>query len=575
MFILYLLSLPLVVSAFGGSAVNFRGKGEVLKSQAQEALRAEMGSSARDLTRLEADLRHLFVSLPKNTHGNLGHDAVRIAIFRYFVQRNGWYLKGFGTEAYAKVHVADGQEVTDTDRVPQLLQDAFDIALGERGADLHSLAAFAAAIEDLVRFEAKAHLTDAYVANNVSLASTSSKEVKDVLYTYFTSVLVDHNWTAANRMDLKAQMTLFRIQFSQAMRDYHWVDSLISKQWSSGVDFNSSLESAVKVLEDYKTLNDEECAALRSELHKLESRKPGRIRLSAFYKSKNSLYDFDESVETLKALGALDDSDPSQPSVILANYALAPNNCFRASKLFLICCSNICEGLLQDIERQVQDSTAEVSVITRIVSSLASENVPAPRVLPEPLLARLDEIATMHGGVVPIHGRLFKQWLHHAYPLDCPYPHEAGTINPELWTGSDKDKATAEERKKHIEEDTCAVNFEGKIDCGETAELPWNMNEELIGGGTLLGSGSGKGELWAFPLAFLALGLLAIMKLRAPKTIGLNRLILLLFLALCGRFVMPELFGILVVVAVLMSLVTSHSCRAKAGFELPMQAKSV
>merc|ERR1712203_151284 len=41
--------------------------------------------------------------------------------------------------------------------------------------------------------------------------------------------------------------------------------------------------------------------------------------------------------------------------------------------------------------------------------------------------------ATRHGGHVPIHGRLFAQWMHFAFPLECPYPQvieRNGALNP-------------------------------------------------------------------------------------------------------------------------------------------------
>ena len=43
---------------------------------------------------------------------------------------------------------------------------------------------------------------------------------------------------------------------------------------------------------------------------------------------------------------------------------------------------------------------------------------------------RLSDIADHHGGMVPLHGRLFAQWLHHLHPHECPYPHMSGTTSP-------------------------------------------------------------------------------------------------------------------------------------------------
>merc|ERR1740121_3223966 len=98
--------------------------------------------------------------------------------------------------------------------------------------------------------------------------------------------------------------------------------------------------------------------------------------------------------------------------------------------------------------------------IAELVANLPSESVSAPRELPAQLLARLGEIAAHHGGEVPLHGRLFAQWMHHAYPLECMYPHESGTALPqtaEEWmerTGEQTQEASAEEMQRQVEADT-------------------------------------------------------------------------------------------------------------------------
>merc|ERR1719299_211005 len=42
------------------------------------------------------------------------------------------------------------------------------------------------------------------------------------------------------------------------------------------------------------------------------------------------------------------------------------------------------------------------------------------------LTTQLQQIADSHDGTVPLHGRLFAQWLHYAFPRECPFPHKAG-----------------------------------------------------------------------------------------------------------------------------------------------------
>merc|ERR1712187_1078287 len=42
---------------------------------------------------------------------------------------------------------------------------------------------------------------------------------------------------------------------------------------------------------------------------------------------------------------------------------------------------------------------------------------------------QLRRMAETQGGKVPLHGRLFAQWLHYAFPRECAFPHRAGTAD--------------------------------------------------------------------------------------------------------------------------------------------------
>merc|ERR1719277_492235 len=109
------------------------------------------------------------------------------------------------------------------------------------------------------------------------------------------------------------------------------------------------------------------------------------------------------------------------------------------------------------LERNVAGPTAEPNQIVELVSSLPSDTMATPRNLSAALLRRLNEVAAHHSGRVPLHGRLFAQWMHHAYPRECPFPHEAGTTNPQTpdeWmreTGHQDSHASQAER-----EETCS-----------------------------------------------------------------------------------------------------------------------
>merc|ERR1719183_822705 len=158
----------------------------------------------------------------------------------------------------------------------------------------------------------------------------------------------------------------------------------------------------------------------------------GRVALSDFYAPalQNSTWNFVESVPYLRQLGALDESNPQQPAVIIPNYLNAPTNCVASSKFYSVCCIDQCEDLLGTLENKIAAPDATPARILEIVSALSSDTVQAPRSLPASLAQRLEDIAAHHGGLVPLHGRLFAQWLHHAYPRECPFPHVSGTTNP-------------------------------------------------------------------------------------------------------------------------------------------------
>merc|ERR1719401_1148566 len=74
------------------------------------------------------------------------------------------------------------------------------------------------------------------------------------------------------------------------------------------------------------------------------------------------------------------------------------------------------------LEEILAQPRALPQAVAAAVSSIPSQLVAAPRALPTFLLHRLDDIATRHNGQVPIHGRLFAQWMHLAFPNECARP---------------------------------------------------------------------------------------------------------------------------------------------------------
>jgi len=207
----------------------------------------------------------------------------------------------------------------------------------------------------------------------------------------------------------------------------------------------------------------------------------GRVKLADFYKPTlgGGLFTFQESVGYLRQIGALDESDPNSVSVILTNYLYSEANCVASSGYYSVCCIDECEALLGQLEEKIAAPEATPGKIVAIVEKMTTSTVNSSRKLSPKLLQHLDDIATSHGGAVPLHGRLFAQWLHHAYPRECPYPHMSGTTRQqrvgdfELESGMDS-VATEDEMHQYItQNESMSVESEEEL-------LPWSSEEELL-----------------------------------------------------------------------------------------------
>merc|ERR1719343_1383974 len=203
----------------------------------------------------------------------------------------------------------------------------------------------------------------------------------------------------------------------------------------------------------YGKWQDSECQMMKAELMNLDSEGYGRVPLNTFYtQQEHAVYKFGESVEYLRTIGALDERRPQDPQVIIANYLAGPSNCVAGSSYYSVCCLSECESLMSELEEQIEAPADVPERLIALVANMSSTTVEGPRQLPKALTKRLRDIASFHGGVVPLHGRLFAQWLHYAFPLECQYPQQLSTedvLTPSHWQERGH-SATAEEKAHYI-----------------------------------------------------------------------------------------------------------------------------
>jgi len=498
------LSLTLLFALLGSAlAADFLKAGIIAESDAKALLSNELnaaldGSSEHpNFMRIQDGIRTMYASLPKNYEGRLTHQAVRYALHRFFARRHGWFIRGLepNNDTWHQTEDPDMHSDDVKEWVPTFLQDLLEKKLGQQGTDLNQLTALVAALEDLVRKEAKGRLETMYTMYEYPLdRSLTQEEADEVIQTYFLAFV---NWgelQAKSRREVRAETKNLIAGHPAWPEAKQWLQELKTKHLMAGSDLTFDFQSILRVVdkldEQYNLLNDQDCSDLKTTLRKMQGKKPGRVRLSALYsRGVYRHWDFSDKKEFLRSLGVLDESDAKHPSVIITNYLMSRNNCLDSSHLFAICCRNECEDLMSSLEEQIGSAIAEPVHLTEMIAAMPSATASANRELPTDLVDRLHEIARIHGGQVPLHGRLFAQWMHHAHPLECPYPHEAGAVNPmtrDEWmkeSGQESEKASKAEIAEHIESDTCKFDPEGGVvDCGEegNSDIAWSDKEELL-----------------------------------------------------------------------------------------------
>jgi hypothetical protein len=522
----FLLSVGLIwaadANAFRGSRGGFVAavgsmSTEELRAAVLEEVTSAFGSSNRftlqRLKTIEDVLQPTFRALPKNSLGNLDHGSAHYFLHRVFVQRHGMYIKGLEPGGETWSSNGSATEILE-DRVPAFVQSLFEERLQGRGLDLHELAVLVSTLEHLIQDEAVERLMVAYQAHGFSLEDRLDDELlQEVLETYMMIFIKGRNVTemsadqvAKDRAAIERgypgwkDTKKFAYQVRASLMATHAAEPDFA---GSKVSFSGASKVVEEIGEQYGRWQDAECRDLKSELLKLEDSGRGRVLLKDFYGQAltASAWQFTESVDYLRELGALDESTPQAPSVIIPNYVNSLSNCLASSSLYSVCCINECEGLLGHLEREIGAPQSTVQVITQIVSSLPSSTVTAPRTLSPDLIGRLQDVADHHGGSVPLHGRLFAQWLHHAYPRECPYPHTAGSTNPltaDEWIqekGVKSTTASKQEMQLHVQQPVDAKQSTGAGHDSNTpqtnlpsdltsataaASLPWVLEEELL-----------------------------------------------------------------------------------------------
>jgi hypothetical protein len=465
-----------------------------VEADLQSTLAIVLGSSSATATRrlqaIETSTWQTFQALPKNSAGRLAPAAVRYMVHGYFAKEHGWLVKGLEPHGM-QVNVSQVHDVSILqDKAPLLVEGLLEARQSDRGLALDDVVAMIAILEQLVYDESVTLLEAAYRLNELPVgAEIDQAKLLKVLWSYQILLSMGSN---ANLFDVEGHKllrsrqdiegfalgTVLNFEFERR----HRVNPFKPVRYS----FEVAAEIMTLLAHQHGKWQNEECRDMKAALAERDPAGLGAVPLGNFYApSQASAYSFDESVDYLRSIGALDESTPGSPKVFIANYINGASNCLATSAYYSVCCISECEHVMTDLEHYFAAPAASPEKVLDFIDRHTDE------ILPLELPKKLHAIAERHGGEVPLHGRLFAQWLHFALPQECPYPsviQSATALTASQWL--DTVQIASEEEKQQHKASSSALSFtdidvEGRWSDHEFLPVVTPPSQPLISTGTI------------------------------------------------------------------------------------------
>jgi len=351
-------------------------------------------------------------------------------------------------------------------------------------------------LEQLIFDETLELLEVAYAFNMHELSDLVSPNVlHDILDSYMllfeqgsVANLTDadkHHRIKKRRLKQNTNWHDVRMYVQDTVNNIEYAQKDIRNPWAPSIySFEQVAQIAEHLIQGYGRVQDAECRGMTQALAQLDPEETGRIPLHIFYSQPHTAdYQFKESAIYLQQVGAMDEGG-GVASVRIANYVQGPSNCMAHGSYFSVCCLVACDGLVRELEGGIRAPQVLPEELLLLVGNLSSPSIEAPRSLSPGLVSKVYTIADRHGGMVPLHGRLFAQWMHLAFPQECPFPHI--TANPELmrpshWHGSGiaaKDLRVTPDEKKRLTEES--ANNSAGLPAGDALVMEWSEEEILF-----------------------------------------------------------------------------------------------
>jgi len=519
---LALLAAPAGAEGFLGGARSGRQAVRLGLQARSEELQAAMGAilgcgsddgAGQKLQERQAAAKEALLpiwrTLPKNVYGRVEWRLLRYMAHRHFMQQYSFLVRGF--EPMRRVNTSDaGSAEILSQEVPALASLMLDGAR-QHGVSLEDAAVMVAAVEQLILSSDETTLEASYKFFSYSVRNRlNRKQLSAVLKHWMVHWMLGEDeegarMLAANESMLEETVPHWREIASMVEGSIRSAE-FARRSPGAALDFGDALNIVADISRRFSSYWETECQIIKDSLIQMDPKATGRVRLTDFYSANmDGEWRFGESEAYLRELGALDETSLWRGTqVIIPNYMQGASNCIVSRPHYLVCCVNECEDILSDVEAAVGEPLAPPEVILDLVGNMTNyADDPAP--LDDTLRSQLRHIAQTHGGKVPLHGRLFAQWLHYVFPRECAFPHKAGAVSATTPTQFGDDYMVSEEEvnrhiaEKKVEEDLKRSKRQGSGSNkknGNKAEEPvqdptqqwmtqWSEEEELPGDYTL------------------------------------------------------------------------------------------
>lgn len=413
----------------------------------------------------------MWETLPRNALDRVDWKTLRYIAHRYFIQQSSLIVRGFEPSLLVNGSVTGAADILSK-QVPAHV----DLLLGQghssAGFSLEDSAIFLGALEQLI-FDSETKLLEQAYQDQTILTrwSISQDQLQEILEVYIS------RWIVGEDKETLAELMNDRSILGELIPNWDGVKEFIEGRirtlafaraqsplaghgqslLHSAYSFADAHEIAGSLTSTFQSFWQSECDAMKEKLISKDEDATGRVSIGDFYgDGSDEQWHFGESGAYLSDLGALDVSDPTRGvQVLIPNYLQAASNCIMSGPHYLVCCRNECEGIFGEIEANISASMATPEDIFAVVDPLRAEESggPRPHKRRVALAAQLERIAAANGGQVPLHSRLFAQWLHYAFPRECPFPHKAGEFAGHTLTtnayGMENAIATGDEIELH------------------------------------------------------------------------------------------------------------------------------